>query len=78
MTTEDKLLCRGGPYGTGFALVGLWCLLRLPFGCVICGANWVVLWCGLKPTTTNCWFWSLLGGAPEQVKVSYCLCLAWG
>lgn len=51
MTTVDELLCVGWPHRMGVTIAGLWCLLSPPFVYVICGANWVLLWCGVKPIT---------------------------
>ena len=48
-----------------------------PFGCVICGSNWVVLWCALKPDT-ECVGLGPLGRDSGTSLVSCCLCLAWG
>lgn len=45
----DKVLWEHWSQWTGFSLAGFWCLLCLPFGYIICGAIWVVLWCGLMP-----------------------------
>ena len=36
MTIAEELFFRGSPYGVGFGVVGLWCLLILPFEYVIC------------------------------------------
>lgn len=32
----------------GGSLLGALVLVETTLGCAICGANWVVLWCGLK------------------------------
>lgn len=42
--------------------MGLWHMLSLPFGCIICRAGWVVFrfWCGLK-LATGCVGSGLLG-----------------
>lgn len=51
--------------------MGLLCLLSLPFECVICGGNWVVIlmWLSKEVLVWSeashqlCWFWDFLEGA---------------
>lgn len=73
MSTADEPLCKGLLRGVGFALVEFWCLLRPPFGFVICGAIWVVPWHGLKLVISVFVQGSVVGELWLQAKVSGCL-----
>lgn len=48
---STELMCRDLSYGVGFISTRLWCLQSLPFWFILCGGDWVVLWCGLKLAT---------------------------
>lgn len=73
-STVQMLLCGGWSLRTGVSLAGLWCQLSLPYRCVFCGVDWVVLQCGLKLVTGYDGLCRFL----LQAKISFHLCLAWG
>ena len=62
VTTVEDQLSRNPPHRAGLISAWLWCLLRLPLECVICGSGWVVLPTWSEAFHKVCCLWELPGG----------------